>query len=187
MKNLILFFCSVVMFTGCFAPVNSLHDTAKLLEKDEIQVKGNFSSYYNYTNGFAETNNINTNYGLSVATHLADGVDIGFRYEAINVRDGNLVTDIEEPLLVNFLEGRTKIRLIEDRIALELPLSLYFTGEGAFQYSFDPRLYLTYRPNKHIDFTIVPKVNFLYGVGGCLLYTSPSPRDATLSRMPSSA
>ena len=25
------------------------------------------------------------------------------------------------------------------------------------------------------------------GVGGCLLYTSPSPRDATLSRMPSSA
>ena len=27
-----------------------------------------------------------------------------------------------------------------------------------------------------------------YGIsGGCLLYTSPSPRDATLSRMPSSA
>ena len=25
------------------------------------------------------------------------------------------------------------------------------------------------------------------GAGGCLLYTSPSPRDATLSRMPSSA
>ena len=25
------------------------------------------------------------------------------------------------------------------------------------------------------------------GPGGCLLYTSPSPRDATLSRMPSSA
>ena len=24
-------------------------------------------------------------------------------------------------------------------------------------------------------------------IGGCLLYTSPSPRDATLSRMPSSA
>ena len=29
---------------------------------------------------------------------------------------------------------------------------------------------------------------FLYGeIGVCLLYTSPSPRDATLSRMPSSA
>ena len=27
----------------------------------------------------------------------------------------------------------------------------------------------------------------VHGCGGCLLYTSPSPRDATLSRMPSSA
>ena len=27
----------------------------------------------------------------------------------------------------------------------------------------------------------------LFGLPGCLLYTSPSPRDATLSRMPSSA
>ena len=28
---------------------------------------------------------------------------------------------------------------------------------------------------------------FLDGSGGCLLYTSPSPRDGLLSRMPSSA
>ena len=28
---------------------------------------------------------------------------------------------------------------------------------------------------------------YLYKLTGCLLYTSPSPRDATLSRMPSSA
>ena len=32
-----------------------------------------------------------------------------------------------------------------------------------------------------------PEENDLYRVGTCLLYTSPSPRDATLSRMPSSA
>ena len=30
-------------------------------------------------------------------------------------------------------------------------------------------------------------VTRLFALGGCLLYTSPSPRDATLSRMPSSA
>ena len=29
--------------------------------------------------------------------------------------------------------------------------------------------------------------SFVTHLGGCLLYTSPSPRDATLSRMPSSA
>ena len=37
----------------------------------------------------------------------------------------------------------------------------------------------------------VSEPNFSHGTGGkrsiCLLYTSPSPRDATLSRMPSSA
>ena len=31
------------------------------------------------------------------------------------------------------------------------------------------------------------KESFSYGINYCLLYTSPSPRDATLSRMPSSA
>ena len=30
-------------------------------------------------------------------------------------------------------------------------------------------------------------VSYVGGYQGCLLYTSPSPRDATLSRMPSSA
>ena len=34
---------------------------------------------------------------------------------------------------------------------------------------------------------LLPLFNMSYSVGHCLLYTSPSPRDATLSRMPSSA
>ena len=34
---------------------------------------------------------------------------------------------------------------------------------------------------------VVPKKDETYGARPCLLYTSPSPRDATLSRMPSSA
>ena len=35
------------------------------------------------------------------------------------------------------------------------------------------------------NFNLLPRLNALENV--CLLYTSPSPRDATLSRMPSSA
>ena len=42
----------------------------------------------------------------------------------------------------------------------------------------------------HTDLDTLPEVKDVYVTmlpGGCLLYTSPSPRDATLSRMPSSA
>ena len=45
-------------------------------------------------------------------------------------------------------------------------------------------------PDPKFNSTIIPKLinNIMYdGKRGCLLYTSPSPRDATLSRMPSSA
>ena len=34
---------------------------------------------------------------------------------------------------------------------------------------------------------VKPSVGIFGDAGACLLYTSPSPRDATLSRMPSSA
>ena len=36
-------------------------------------------------------------------------------------------------------------------------------------------------------FSILKEANFNCNIYTCLLYTSPSPRDATLSRMPSSA
>ena len=40
----------------------------------------------------------------------------------------------------------------------------------------------------HLSEYPTPKnLNYWWTFGGCLLYTSPSPRDATLSRMPSSA
>ena len=40
---------------------------------------------------------------------------------------------------------------------------------------------------KRFDKTLLTPLKILRNLGGCLLYTSPSPRDATLSRMPSSA
>ena len=43
-----------------------------------------------------------------------------------------------------------------------------------------------FRP-AHADYTYQQKFGFRDYRGGCLLYTSPSPRDGLLSRMPSSA
>ena len=45
---------------------------------------------------------------------------------------------------------------------------------------------ISYRPLGEVDLDQVVKATFI-SADSCLLYTSPSPRDATLSRMPSSA
>ena len=45
-----------------------------------------------------------------------------------------------------------------------------------------------YAQNKPVDFFIlISEIGTIYSKNGCLLYTSPSPRDRTRSRMPSSA
>ena len=54
--------------------------------------------------------------------------------------------------------------------------------------SIDKFCYRKNYENWDVEFLLIPKeenaISFPYS---CLLYTSPSPRDATLSRMPSSA
>ena len=40
---------------------------------------------------------------------------------------------------------------------------------------------------EHDVYGVMPKISMVDILSTCLLYTSPSPRDATLSRMPSSA
>ena len=57
----------------------------------------------------------------------------------------------------------------------------------AFGFTFDPSLirHETIKDDFHVIFGFGG--NILISIGGCLLYTSPSPRDCRLSRMPSSA
>ena len=52
-----------------------------------------------------------------------------------------------------------------------------------------PRCRSSFISAKHLFRPKIIRLSFIYwgGSGSCLLYTSPSPRDATLSRMPSSA
>ena len=51
------------------------------------------------------------------------------------------------------------------------------------QHGADPSLLPQVLPDEGELFELISS----YGIAPCLLYTSPSPRDATLSRMPSSA
>jgi len=54
MKNIIilLFIFSTITTFSCHAPVNLYHDTAKMLEKDELKLTGNYANYYPLITGF---------------------------------------------------------------------------------------------------------------------------------------
>ena len=82
---------------------------------------------------------------------------VGFKFN-IEQLDGNVVTITTGPGEI--------IRHGESKMVRDLGLPVY---KETFSYG-----------NLYIEFNVVFPDN-------CLLYTSPSPRDATLSRMPSSA
>ena len=80
--------------------------------------------------------------------------------------------------------GAACIGYVGGRLA---PEKFQVGGHGAAKKSFGPALIDDETPTPdHARFSW-PRLAFLALLGVCLLYTSPSPRDATLSRMPSSA
>ena len=74
--------------------------------------------------------------------------------------------------------------------AMETARSAYEAGMAGFVLKSNDYLTtpLTYTLSQiYPGLAMYGSISLNSAVGGCLLYTSPSPRDATLSRMPSSA
>ena len=63
----------------------------------------------------------------------------------------------------------------------------YFLSASVYSNAVDDYIYLKDSGNKQDNLPIVNFTQADADFNGCLIYTSPSPRDATLSRMPSSA
>ena len=104
------------------------------------------------------------------ATNSAGGVDLSSGSEIVGALSGRqeilIWTDkamysmkfVGGEFVFNFTEIQDGITMISPRAASNAGANTYFMGERGF-----------------------------YRYSGCLLYTSPSPRDRTRSRMPSSA
>ena len=65
--------------------------------------------------------------------------------------------------------------------------ALLGVGTGALYAALAMGLIVAYRGSGVVNFAVGAMAMIPAVVYACLLYTSPSPRDATLSRMPSSA
>ena len=74
-------------------------------------------------------------------------------------------------------------KLLSLVLVLTLTVVLAACGKGGDEK--DKKIVVGASPAPHAE--ILEKAKPLLEKKGCLLYTSPSPRDATLSRMPSSA
>ena len=60
----------------------------------------------------------------------------------------------------------------------------FFLKNDPERYYLAKRITRTFRGDED---AVMARLEEIYAKGGCLLYTSPSPRDRTRSRMPSSA
>ena len=95
----------------------------------------------------------------------------------------SVVSEAQEiQLAIELIQLGARLQLLETEVSLsrERLLKLYKELRGVSppkdMLPFSTDWFLTWQPNIHSSLFI-----------NCLLYTSPSPRDATLSRMPSSA
>ena len=91
----------------------------------------------------------------------------------MNHDDGNLIKELNKSDIILLGVSRTS----------KTPTSIYLANKG-FKTSNIPLVNENSIPKALKE---NPRMSCVIGLNTCLLYTSPSPRDATLSRMPSSA
>jgi len=173
MKKSIYLLWSTLLFllSSCFAPLNSVYDTAKLLEKKETRISANYSKYYGSEEFLSDFVNLNDNFGFSLGYGLSDKFNISCRYEYLKIKLGSIEIfneTVEMDNDLNYFEIGCKIRLIKDKLALGIPVGLY-NWEGTSFISIDPRLYFTIRKSDKFDFSVIPKTHIFIDDGVNLL------------------
>lgn len=164
-------FILLFLVSGCFAPLNSLYDNAKLLEKGEVRLQGNYSKYYGNTfswdKGMGEgLVNLNNNLGLSLGYGFSEKFNLSFRYEHLNVNNSFELFGVKDTTLfkINYFEAGSKINLKKDKLALGIPVGFYLS-EGFLTAVLDPRLFVTFRNNEKFEINIIPKAHIFIGDG----------------------
>jgi hypothetical protein len=169
-----------ILMSGCFAPVNLSYDSAKTLNKGQIEVQGMYSRY-DVTNDTLATALINQNYGISVGYGFTDKYTVKARYEYIEptITFQKIFDEIDEEFnemnSMSYFEINNKLMLIDNVLSVSLPLGAYFYNTKAIDIknggmgwlSFDPRVYVTFfRSTDIFELSVVPKLHVLFGTFG---------------------
>lgn len=182
-KLILLFFISTIL-VGCFAPLNLSYDSARTLDKGQIELQGAYSRYYAPNDSLPSTL-INSNWGFSLGYGVTNRYTLKLRYEYIspssifkNVFD---TKDYNNLFSLSYIEINNKLRLVKENLAISLPIGAYFYNRSALKggfgsmMSFDPRLYISFfRSTNVFELSIVPKLHVLFGSGGGAFYPGVS-------------
>jgi hypothetical protein len=165
---------------GCFAPVNLTYDSAKTLNKGQLEIQGMYSSY-NVTNDTLKTALINSNYGGSIGYGITDKYTMKIRYEYIDPTItfqkvfGEISEDFTGMNSMSYFEVNNKLMFIKNNLSLSLPVGAYFYNSkvvdvkngGMGWFTFDPRLYVTFfRKTNIFELSVIPKLHVLVGTFG---------------------
>jgi len=170
-NNAIIIFTLAVLSTGCFAPINSVFESAKMLEDGEIDLQGSYSTYYTtFDDDDFSSGNTNNNIGVGVGYGVSDKVNMKLRYERINIK-AQKFTFLDDEIgggnsHLNYFELSGKFQLKQDKIAFSLPLGLYTQqlDESAL-FVLDPRFIFTFSKNDKFEFNVIPKAHIFIGDG----------------------
>ena len=91
MKNLIILLSLAFLLSlqSCFVPVNSVYDTARMLDKKESSAGLNYSRYYAveidiFDDDESGMANYNNNFGLAFRYGLSEKLNMSIRYEYLD-------------------------------------------------------------------------------------------------------
>ncbi len=132
------------VFSGC-VPVNSIFDSAKMLEQNQLEIRGNFSPYY-YTEDGNELEKSNQNYGIGLGYGVSPKLNLKFRYELISFPDN--ITEY-----YHYYDIAPKFSLIENKWAIIFPLGVYAAKSEAPTFVLSPRILYTYSYNQYFEIT----------------------------------
>ena len=151
-----------LLLTGCFAPVNSVYENAKLLEEGEAEIMGSYSTYYGQSIDLEtlepKNDHINQNFGIAAGYGFTNKFNLRVRYEYLELK-----IDLGDNKRVNYFEVNSKINIIKDRLAFSIPFGFYYLNHDRYTFSLDPRLIASYRVNNNFEMTAIPKVHCFYG------------------------
>ena len=158
-KSAILSILILVLVSGCFAPLNSVFDNATLPQKNELRIIGSYSGYYGPDNEEGLIH-LNDNLGFSLGYGFSDNFNLNFRYEYLDVKYEydfwgiNLASE-----KVNYFGLSSKINLKKDKLALGVPVGVYFADGEYLGIILDPMLYVTFRNSDKFEFNVIPKAH----------------------------